>query len=66
MTKNNIKYCSSFFFIVFLSFSSSVGWVAKISDRTECLFLNHGTCMVRPTLIDFNPVELKHYSFIIS
>ena len=45
-------------FIVLLSFSSSL---AK-----KCLFLNEESCMVRPTLIGLNPVELKYYSLIIS
>ena len=45
-------------FIEFLSFSSSLA--------TKCLFLNDEPCMVRPTLIDLNPVELKYYPFMIS
>ena len=45
-------------FIVLLSFSSSLA--------TKCLFLNDEPCMVRPTLIDLNPVELKYYPFMIS
>ena len=36
------------------------------SLATKCLFLNDETCIVRPTLIDLNPAELKHYPFIIS
>ena len=28
--------------------------------------LNDGPCMVRTTLIDLNPVELKYYPFLIS
>ena len=43
-------------FIVLLSFSSLA---------TKCL-LNDEPCMVRPTLIDMNPVELKYYSFMIN
>ena len=35
-------------------------------DRTQCLFLNNELSMVRSTLIDLNPVELKYYSFIIN
>ena len=35
-------------------------------DWTKCLFLNDELCMVRPTLIDLNPVEPKHYPFMIS
>ena len=45
-------------FIVFLSFSSSLA--------TKCLFLNDEPCMVRPTLINMNPIELKYYPFMIS
>ena len=44
-------------FIVLLSFSSSL--IAK------CFSLNDENFMVRPTLIDFNPVKLKYYSFMI-
>ena len=45
-------------FIVLLTFSKSLA--------TKCLFLNDELCMVRPTLIDMNPVELKYYPFMIS
>ena len=45
-------------FIVFLSFSEPLA--------TKCLFLNDEPCMVRATLIDMNPVELKYYPFMIS
>ena len=48
-------------FIVLLSFSSSVA-----PSQTKCLFLNDEPCMVRPTVIDWNPAELKHDPFIIS
>ena len=48
-------------FIVLLSFSESLA-----RDRTKCLFLNDEPCMVRPTLTDLNPAELKYYHFIIS
>ena len=47
--------------VVLLSFSSSLEL-----DQTKCLSLNDKPCMVRPTLIDLNPVELKYYPFIIS
>ena len=33
---------------------------------TKCLSLNDEPCMVRPFLIDLNPVELKNYLFMIS
>ena len=48
-------------FIVLLRFRESLAlhW-------TTCLFLNDEPCMVRPTLIDLNPVELKYYPFMIS
>ena len=45
-------------FIVLPSFSSSLA--------TKFLSLNDEPCMVRPTIIDLNPVELKYYSFVIS
>ena len=45
-------------FIVLLSFPTSLA--------TKCLFLNDKPCMVRPTLIDLNSVELKYYPFMIS
>ena len=48
-------------FIVSLSFSKSLA-----RDRTKCLFLNDEPCIVRPTLIDVNPVEVKYYPFMIS
>ena len=53
-------------FIVLLGFSSSLACVAKVSDRTKCVSLNDKPCMVRSTLIDLNPIELKHYSIMIS
>ena len=45
-------------FIVSLSFGSSLA--------TKYFFLNNEPCMVRSTLIDLNPVELKYYRFMIS
>ena len=48
-------------FIVVLSFSSSLS-----RDQKICLFLNNEPCMVRPTLIDLNRVELKYYPSLIS
>ena len=48
-------------FIVLLSFSESLA-----CNRTKCLFLNDEPCMVRPTLIDMNPVKVKYYPFMIS
>ena len=48
-------------FIVLLRFSISLA-----RDRTKCLFLNDEPCMVRPTLINMSPAELKYYPFMIS
>ena len=45
-------------FIVLLIFISSL--------VTKCMYLNNDPFMVRPSLIDLNPVELKYYPFIIS
>ena len=47
-----------FSLIVILSFSEPLA--------TKCLFLNDEPCMVRPTLIDMNPFELKYSRFIIT
>ena len=35
-------------------------------NQTECLSLNDEPCIIRPTLIDLNPVERKYYPFMIS
>ena len=35
------------------------------SFSTKCMFLNDNPCMVRPTLINLNPVELRHHPFMI-
>ena len=43
-------------FIGLLSFSISLA-----CDQTKGLFLYDEPCMVRPTIIDMNPVELKYY-----
>ena len=48
-------------FIVSLRLSESLA-----RDRTQGLFLNNELSMVRSTLIDLNPVELKYYSFLIN
>ena len=45
-------------FIALLGFSKSL--------TTEYLFLNGEPFIVRPTLIDMNPNELKYYPFIVS
>ena len=44
--------------IVLLGFSSSLA--------TKCLFLNDKPYMIKPVLIDLNPVEFKCYPFTIS
>ena len=31
----------------------------------KCLFLNNEPCMVIPTLIDMDPVQLRYYPFMI-
>ena len=48
-------------FIVLLSFSESLA-----HNQRKRLFLNDWPCMVRPTLIDMNPVQLKYYPLMIS
>ena len=53
-------------FIVFLSFSGSLAREAKVTDQTKCPFLNDEPCMIRPSLIDMSPVELKYYPFMIN
>ena len=45
-------------FIALLSFSKSLS--------TKYVLLNNEPCMIKPFLIDLNPVELKYYSFMIS
>ena len=52
--------------IVLLRFSKSVSRVAKVSDRTKYLSLNDEPCLIRTTLIGFNPVEVKYYPSMIS
>ena len=47
--------------IVSLSLSESLA-----HNQRKRLFLNDGPCMVRPTLIDMNLVQLKYYPLIIS
>ena len=44
-------------FIVLLSIKKSL--------VTKCMPSNDEQCMVRPTFIDVNPVELKYYPFMI-
>ena len=40
--------------------------LADVTDLTKCMFLNDKTCMIRSTIIDMNPAELKYYPFMIS
>ena len=44
--------------VVLLCFSKSLA--------SKCLFLDDEPCMIRPIVIDMNPVELKYYTFMIS
>ena len=39
--------------------------LARAADLTKCLFWNHEPCMVRPAIIDINPVEHRFYPFMI-
>ena len=48
-------------FFVLLCFSSSLA-----HNRTKCLSISNKPSIVRPTAIDWNPVEFKHYPFIIT
>ena len=48
-------------FILLLGFSGPLA-----CNRTKCLFLNDEVCMIKPTLINLNPVELKYCLFMIS
>ena len=36
------------------------------SSATKCVSWNNETCMDRPTVIDFNPIEVSYYLFVIS
>ena len=69
LNKNNLKQCLASVccianvkqvFIVLLSFSESLA-----CDQSRCLFLNDEPCMIRPTLIDLNPIKLKYHPFMI-
>ena len=44
-------------FIDLLSFSGSL--------TTKYMFFNNEPCMIRPNLIDLDPVELNYYPFMI-
>ena len=45
-------------FIGLLSFN---GFLA-----TKCVLFNNEPCMVRPTLMDLDPVELNYFTYMIS
>ena len=53
-------------FILLLSFISSLACVAKVSYWTKCVSVIDEPYLVRPTLIDFNPVQFKYCPFMIS
>ena len=40
--------------------------LAHVADLTKCLVLNDEPRMVRPFIIDMNPVELKYYPCRVS
>ena len=40
--------------------------LAHVADVTKCLVLNDEPCLVRPFIIDMNPVKLKYYPCMIS
>ena len=50
-------------FFVLLSFSESLARVAKVWLNKMPLFK---WCMIRPTLIDLNSIDLRYYPFMIS
>ena len=52
--------------MLLFSFSSLLACIAKVSDRTKCLFLNDEPCIIRSTLINLNSVAFKYYPFMIS
>ena len=60
-TKKYIYKSKFSLFIILLSFSS---FLAR--DSTKCLLLNYERCMIRPTLINMNPVKLKYYPFFLN
>ena len=40
--------------------------LCSLADLTTCLFLNDEIYIVRPSLINMNPNELKYHPFMIS
>ena len=53
MNKNNLWIKMIFGFIVLLRS------LVRVAYLTKCLFLNDEPGMVRPTIVDMNPVELQ-------
>ena len=47
-------------------FNTLFSSLAQVADLNKCLFLNDEPCVVVPTDIDMNAVELKHDPFMIS
>ena len=45
-------------FNAFLSFSGSLA--------TKCMFLNDESCIVKPALINLNPIKCNYFPFMIS
>ena len=43
-----------------LGFIVLLSSLACVADLTKCAFLIHEPYMVRPTVVDVNPVELKY------
>ena len=52
---------------MFSLFTVLLGFISSLArDETKFLFLNDNPCMVRRTIIDMNPNELKYYPFMTS
>ena len=52
--------------LVLICFGINESYSTLARYETKCLFLNDKPCMVRPTLINSNPIEFKYYEFMIS
>ena len=52
-------------FIKILIFSGSLTQVTKVSSCTKYISLLHEPLLVRHTIINLNPIELKSYSFMV-
>ena len=55
----------SFHQYFFNNFSTSLARVSNVSDRAQCVSVNNEPCIVRPTLIDLNPVAFNYYPIMI-